>query len=216
MAKSSTGQGFLLEEWKEARSSIRRFDEYLLNLRRYGFTLATILIGADAYLSIQEAVLPWAKAGAAAAVMLLIFALFLLDQFVNQLQEVALCRAVQLEKQLEQDSKSKSLSELRQNVANSWQATYGGVLVYVSFLLVTGGIGITAVLTTTPGEQVSWGPLILIVSVFLILQFWISVYWPMTRRVAYLLTPDRVKKPVAGVFTQLEQRLQEKDKQTKK
>ena len=64
----------------------------------YGFTLATILIGADAYLSIQEDVLPWAKAGAAVAVMLLIFALFLLDQHVKLLQETALRRAVELEK----------------------------------------------------------------------------------------------------------------------
>lgn len=44
MARPSASQEILIEEWKEARRSIGRFDEYLLNLRRYGFTLATILI----------------------------------------------------------------------------------------------------------------------------------------------------------------------------
>ena len=45
MVEPSASREFLLEEWKEARSSVGRFDEYLLNRRRYGFTLATILIG---------------------------------------------------------------------------------------------------------------------------------------------------------------------------
>lgn len=65
MAEPSASQEILLEEWKEGRRSVGRFDEYLLTLRRYGFTLATILIGADAYLSMTEGVSPLAKAGAA-------------------------------------------------------------------------------------------------------------------------------------------------------
>ena len=100
MAEPSASQEILLEEWKEARRSVGQFDEYLLNLRRYGFTLATILIGADAYLSITEGVSLLAKAGAAAAVMLLIFALFLLDQHVKALQRAALSLATNLERQV--------------------------------------------------------------------------------------------------------------------
>ena len=51
MAELPTSDQVLLEEWKEARSFIGQSDEYLLNLRRYGFALATILIGTDACLS---------------------------------------------------------------------------------------------------------------------------------------------------------------------
>jgi len=130
MVRPSASQEILLEEWREARRSVGRFDEALLNLRRYGFTLATILIGADAYLSMTEDVSPWAKAGAAAAIMLLIFALFLLDHHVKTLQNIALCRAAELEKQLglvlestgegSKDVADKSLSELRQDVTGSW------------------------------------------------------------------------------------------------
>ena len=140
MGESSPGQGFLLEEWKEATRSVGRFDEYLLNLRRYGFTLATILIGADAYLSITQEVFAWGKAGAAAAIMLLIFALFLLDHHVKTLQSVALHRATELEKLLGLVPKStgegsadvahQSLSGLRQGVAHSWQMTRSASMGY--------------------------------------------------------------------------------------
>ena len=128
MVGPSASTEILVEEWREARSSVGRFDEYLLNLRRCGFTLGTMLIGADAYLSITQDVLPWAKAGAAAAVMLLIFALFLLDHHVKTLQNMALLRAAELEKLLgmvpgstgegSKDAAQQSLSGLRQGVAH--------------------------------------------------------------------------------------------------
>ena len=225
MARPSASQEILIEEWKEARRSVGRFDEYLLNLRRYGFTLATILIGGDAYLSITQDVLPWAKAGAAAAVMLLIFALFLLDHHVKTLQSTALCRAAELEKHLglvpegtgegSKDVADKSLSELRQDVSGSWQITHGGTPIYFLFLAVTGGVGSTAVLTTGPGESVSLGPLVAVAFVCIVLCGVTPVYnWWATRKLGDLLTPKGVKRQLAGVFTQLGQILQGKDKQT--
>lgn len=225
MVRPSASEDILLEEWREARRSVGRFDEYLLNLRRYGFTLATILIGADAYLSITQDVLPWAKAGAAAAVMLLIFALFLLDHHVKTLQSTALCRAAALEKLLglvpknpgkgRTDATYQSLSELCQDVTRSWQMTHGGTPIYFLFLVVTGAVGSTAVLTTRLGESVSVGPLVTVTFVCLVLCGVTPVYnWWATRKMEDILTPRRLKKQLTGVFTQLGRRLEGKDKRT--
>ncbi len=218
MAESSAGQGFLLEEWKEARISIGRFDEYLLNLRRYGFTLATILIGADAYLSITQEVLAWGKAGAAVAIMLLIFALFLLDHHVKTLQSVALHRAAELEKLLglvpgstgegSTDVTHQSLSGLRQGVAHSWQMTHGGTPIYFLFLAVTGGLGSTVVFPVL-------GPLIAVAFVCIVLCGVIPVYdrWA-TGKMEDLLTQKGIREQLTGAFTRLGQTLRKEDNQT--
>ena len=216
MVRPSASQEILLEEWKEARSSVGRFDEYLLNLRRYGFTLATILIGADAYLSITQGVHPWGKAGAAAAIMLLIFALFLLDHHVKTLQSIALYRAAELEKLLglvpestgegSADVAHQSLSGLRQGVAHSWQMTHGGTPIYFLFLAVTGGLGSTLVFPVL-------GPLIAVALVCIVLCGVIPAYdrWA-TGKTEDLLTQKGVRRQLAGAFTRLGQTLRKKDK----
>ncbi len=221
MGKLSASQEILLEEWKEARRSVGRFDEYLLNLRRYGFTLTTILIGADAYLSITEEVLAWAKAGAAAAVMLLIFALFLLDHHVKTLQSIALYRAAELEKLLglvpestgegSKDVAQRSLSELRQGVAHSWQMTHGGTPIYFLFLAVTGGLG--SIVVTMDTEKSFWGPLIAVVLVCIVLCGVIPAYdrWA-TGKMEDLLTQKGIRRQLGGAFTRLGQTLRKKDK----
>jgi len=223
MAESSPGQGFLLEEWKEARSSTRRFDEYLLNLRRYGFTLATILIAADAYLSMTEGVSPLAKAGAAVAVMLLIFALFLLDQHVKALQGAALNIATNLERQLRMgaqsagegstDSTHKSLSELQQEVANSRQVTHGGTPIYFLFLIVTGSLGSVAVLTTkNVGALDKWGSLVAVALICLFLCAGSLLYnWRVRNALSDILGGP---KQLTGAFTRLGRTLRKKDRQT--
>ena len=223
MVRPSASQEILLEEWREARRSIGRFDEYLLNLRRYGFTLATILIGANAYLSITPDVLPWAKAGAAAAIMLLIFALFLLDHHVKTLQSVALYRAAELEKLLglvpestgegSADVAHQSLSGLRQGVAHSWQMTHGGTPIYFLFLAVTGGLG--SIVVTMDTEKSFWGPLITVAFVCIVLCGVIPAYdrWA-TRKMEDLLTQKGIRRQLAGAFTRLGQTLRKKDKQT--
>ena len=224
MVRPSTSQEILLEEWREARSSIGHFDEYLLNLRRYGFTLATILIGADAYLSMTDGVSPWAKAGASAAVMLLISALFLLDQHVKALQRAALSRAVKLERQLGmgaqnaheqlQDTASRTLSELQQDVANSRQVTHGGTPIYFLFLIVTGGLGSVAVLTTKNGwDPNKWGSLVAVALICLFLCVGSFLYnWRVRNALANILRPKGVGRQLGGAFTRLAQTLRKKDK----
>ena len=218
MVRPSASQEILLEEWREARHSIGRFDEYLLNLRRYGFTLATILIGADAYLSMTVTESLGAKAGAAVVVMLLIFALFLLDHHVKTLQSIALYRAAELEKLLglvpestgegSADVARQSLSGLRQSAAHSWQMTHGGTPIYFLFLAVTGGLGSIVVFPVL-------GPLIAVAFVCIALCGVIPAYdrWA-TGKMEDLLTQKGIRRQLAGAFTRLGQTLRKKDKQT--
>jgi hypothetical protein len=205
MTEPSVSTEILLQEWREARSSIGRFDEYLLNLRKYGFTLATILIGADAYLSMSTELHPGAKAGAAIAVMMLIVALFLLDHHVKTLQRIALSRAVEIEAQLEM-----GLSKLRQAATRDWQVTHGGTPTYVLFLFVTGILGITSVLTTALPEEPlfsgldKWVSLVLVACVCLVSCVLTAAYdWWAKKRLTDV--PLRVRQ----IF-----RVRKRDKQT--
>ena len=192
MAEPSASREISLEEWKEARISIRRFDEHLLNLRRYGFTLAPIMIGADAYLSTSMDIPPWAKAGATIAVMMLIFALFLLDEHVKTLQRTVLDRATKLEEQL-----GMSLSISRQHVAHDWQVRHSGTRTYVFFLLAAGIVGSMSVLTTDLQVSVSvalhkWLPLGVITMWCLVLCVLTPIYdWWARRAIRDLLRPVR-------------------------
>lgn len=141
MTDSRNEEDLLFQEWKEARSIIARFDEHLVNLRKYGFTLATLLLTADAYITMAGvlSVKPLAIFAAAIVVIVLIFALFLLDQHIRTLQLAATDRAVDIEGKL----KLKLTISLR-SVAKKWQTTHGGTPVYVIFLFVTGFFGIMA------------------------------------------------------------------------
>ena len=163
-----------LEEWKEARRSVGRFDEHLLNLRRYGFTLATIMIGGDAYLSATVDTLPWAKAGAAIAVMMLIYALFLLDGHVHSKQLIAVNRAMGLEK----EELGMKLTTDRM-YAERW-FIHSGSTSYIFFLLATGTVGLISVLATAIGPREEylhrWLPLagVVLLCLTLICLTWIS------------------------------------------
>lgn len=185
MVKTSAERECLMEEWKDARVSVRRFDEQLLNLRRYGFTLATILLGADAYISMATEVSTVAKAGGAVAVMLLILALFLLDKHIQTLQETVLSRAAEIESLL-----SMGLCKLRQTATHKWQVTHGGTPVYILFLLVTGGLGSASVITTPAVEIVSFvafkvSPVIVVIFICLVLCTFLGGYdWWINKRLA--------------------------------
>lgn len=144
MTDYNINKNLLLEEWKEARNSIARFDEHLVNLRKYGFTLATLLLTVDVYLTMAGALKeqPLAILATTAVVIVLIFALFLIDQHIRALQLATIDRAIQIE------GKSK-LKELKlttslKKVSKKWQTTHGGTPVYVLFVLVTGFLGIVA------------------------------------------------------------------------
>jgi hypothetical protein len=84
------------KEWTECRSTIGRFDSILSDLRKFGFTLVTGLITAGALLGSSTPTLD-ERAAAFAAIMFLVFALFLIDMYYDTLLVGAVERALDLE-----------------------------------------------------------------------------------------------------------------------
>ncbi len=86
------------EEWKECRNSIGRFDQIIPDLRKYGFTLITTLISADAFLSKATGLSGSAKLAVSISIMVMILALFVVDRTYEILLEAAVSRAATLER----------------------------------------------------------------------------------------------------------------------
>jgi len=94
-----------LDEWKEARSVIARFENNLHDLRKYGFTFVTALLAADGLLSQggNTVVPPGVKAGVLVTTMGLIVTLKLLDTHYGLFQKAASIRGRLLEDRLNLD-----------------------------------------------------------------------------------------------------------------
>lgn len=101
MDTESSQKNILLEEWKESRASIARFDEILLDLRKHGFTLITILLSADGFLYAKIKAEMWAMIGIYLALMILIYALFCIDRYHEIFLRAAVKRAEEIEDILE-------------------------------------------------------------------------------------------------------------------
>lgn len=85
-----------LEEWKECRGTIARLDGVLVDLRKYGFSLVTILITASGFFvenTEKQLSLPAVSIG----IMVLITALFAVDRYYTILLSAAVERALDLE-----------------------------------------------------------------------------------------------------------------------
>ncbi len=92
-----------LDEWKECRSSIDRFDKLIADVRKYGFTLITGLLtaGAFAFAKLDGAALtPAVRVGASVVLMTLVFGLFTVDRYLRMFSRAAVTRARQLEQSL--------------------------------------------------------------------------------------------------------------------
>jgi hypothetical protein len=91
----------LLEEWKECRRSITHFDSLLVDIRKYGFTIITGLLSANAFLFVRISELTLSEKFAMTfAMFVLIYALFKLDKYFEILLRSAVRRAVKIEKSL--------------------------------------------------------------------------------------------------------------------
>lgn len=105
---SSSDSDRTLDEWKEARSVLARFDTNLHDLRKVGFTFVTALLAANGLLSQNltgaTSVVPdGVKAGVLVATMGLIVALKLLDTHYRLFQQAASVRGRILEDRLNLD-----------------------------------------------------------------------------------------------------------------
>ena len=100
MSEKKENKDLLLEEWKESRNSIARFDQIIIDIRKYGFTFITGLLSAEAYLFITiSGLTPLEKIGITVVNLALIYALFRIDRY----HEIFLMGAVQNSINLEAD-----------------------------------------------------------------------------------------------------------------
>jgi hypoxanthine phosphoribosyltransferase len=88
----------LIQEWKEARVSIARFDTISVDLRKYGFSLTTFLITAYSIVfQIANLNNPLPVVVAPFAIMILVCGLFLADRYNEVLLLSSVLRCRQLE-----------------------------------------------------------------------------------------------------------------------
>lgn len=145
------------KEWSECRTVVARLDTILVDLRKTGFAFVTALLTASTFLSLlgvpgasNATATPVEARGAAfIAIMVLIAALFAVDNYYDVLLSAAVERALDLETQMKPPVRlTKYLSF---NAANTF-STWVTLLLYLILLGTAGGLGLLAVTNTTSGQ----------------------------------------------------------------
>jgi hypothetical protein len=132
------------QEWLECRVTVGRFDGYLADIRKYGFTLVTVLLTANALVTPANSAVD--RPAAAIVILLLLLALFMIDNYYWVMLRAAVKRAAVLE-----GASNRISGVLRTQAHNSW-ATEVVLAFYGLFVLITALIPVVALLTTKPVE----------------------------------------------------------------
>jgi hypothetical protein len=135
---SSLPAGADLSEWQECRKTIGRLDTTIADLRKYGFSLVTILITASNFLGsakLEEE----GKVSVAIALMVLIAALFAVDRYYTLLLNGAVERALDIEgPELDfGELKNDKLTQVISVYAIDSGAVFVVPLLYLAFLWAT-------------------------------------------------------------------------------
>jgi hypothetical protein len=123
------------EEWKECRSSIGRFDQSLVDIRKFAFSLITGLLTASAFFASSSGLPPIGRELIALAMMLLILGLFTIDRYLEILILSAVKRAQELESELSLELTSAIRRETERAGTDTWGITLYSLFVFASALL---------------------------------------------------------------------------------
>ena len=166
-----------IAEWGECRTTIGRFDVYITDLRKYGFTFITGLLATTGFLTRtgSETFTPVVKLGVLFTTLALIVVLSFLDQQYRLLQRSATIRARILEHALNMDlTSAMAFYRQRNRFASNIFLVYFGLalsaLTLGMFVIATppvllagllGGFGVSALLIllsglSTLGAAVDW------------------------------------------------------------
>jgi hypothetical protein len=131
--------GNALDEWKEARSVLARFDNNLHDLRKYGFSFVTALLAANGLISIggTAEVTAEVKAAILIVTMGLIVALKLLDRHYLCFENAATLRCRILEDRLNIDLTGDIAFFYK---TEQWWINVLGL--YIGFIALTGMLGV--------------------------------------------------------------------------
>ena len=155
-----------LQEWQECRQTIARFDTILSDMRKYGFTLVTVLLTANALVTSADPVVD--HVAASIVVMALLLALFLIDNYYWVLLRAAVARADEIE------TTGVRLSGLLGAVGRRAHASGLVLAVYVLFVLIAAGIAFVTALVARP--IAGWGIVVVIVAVAFELTSMAGIY----------------------------------------
>jgi len=128
------------QEWLECRVTVGRFDGYLADIRKYGFTLVTLLLTASALVTPANSAVD--RPAAAIVILLLLLALFMIDMYYWVMLKAAVGRAVTLE------GSSDRISSVLEAQAQTSLATEIVLVFYALFVLVTFLIPVVALVTS--------------------------------------------------------------------
>ena len=131
-----------LHEWQECRLTVGRFDGYLADTRKYGFTLVTVLLTANALVIPKDA--PVDRPAASIVVMVLLLALFMIDNYYWVMLRAAVQRAKDLEV-----NRDRITWKLSAQAANS-HATDLVLIFYGLFVAIAALIPVVALLSSKP------------------------------------------------------------------
>ncbi len=137
----------LVIEWQECRATIGRIDQYLVDTRKYGFTLVTVLLTASALVAPGNPVVD--RIAASAVVMVLLLTLFLIDLYWWILLRAAAGRATQLE----QDSSGEHVpmvSGVLAERAKAAHSTWLGFVIYILFVGIAAALPIVTLALAQP------------------------------------------------------------------
>jgi hypothetical protein len=162
-----------LDEWQESRVTVARFDGYLADTRKYGFTLVTLLLTANALITTgQNTAVD--RPAASIVVMALLLALFMLDNYYWDLVRAAVQRATDLEK-----GAHAQLSSALTKAADRSHLTEVILAVYVVFVFVAVFIAVTGIWAAHP--LAGWGYLLILVAAAIELVAMLVVYFVVQR-----------------------------------
>jgi hypothetical protein len=145
MPDDKSSDGNALDEWKEARSTISRFDGYLDALRKYGFTVVAGLLAANSiqiYFSFNN----FTKFFLAVITVAFTVGLYLLDIFYQRIIDAASLRARIIE---------TAVLNLELNETISYRFTKDKLStyikwIYIMFIIIAIVIGILVIVTASP------------------------------------------------------------------
>lgn len=129
----------LFDEWKECRNAIEKYGEFVHSIRKYGFTIITGLLTANAYLFIRlQGFQPMERFLLSSSLSILIFGLFITDMYYLVLIRASVFRAIEIE--LDTDWSYEYVITLTATIHDKARQTCidsFSILVYICFIFIS-------------------------------------------------------------------------------
>ena len=172
------------DEWLECRVTVGRFDGYLADIRKYGFTLVTLLLTASALVTPANSAVD--RPAAAIVILLLLLALFMIDMYYWVMLKAAVGRAAELE------GSPDRITGVLSTQARASFSTEIVLFFYALFVLVTFLIPVVALVTS--GISAAGGIAVMVVAVAVEALAMAAVYFLVER--PHGATSTRLKRAV--------------------